>query len=426
MGFSYSGKLFGGTGSGGVSVSGGVNTQVAYFTGASSLSSDSGLTYDAATDTLTTGSVNTTFGMQIFSATGTVTFYNGIGTPDVGLARSSAGVLKVTDGGTGAGGLVTDRVTPSDVFVGARVVLAGFEAASTGTAWRSLGVGFGNNADAAFLANAYLFSSTGSIAADGFLTAPAAATLQLGAANSATPVAQTLQAQGGSGTNIAGANLTIQSGAGTGSATGSLLEFKTPTEGGSGSTAQTMTTRLSIGSSIINIGAGNLLRVDQANTAVDMGATVRPQSNDARDLGDSGTLLLWRSVGVTRATLGSKSKTLTDATPTAFATIPMADGVATGGKLIYRCVVTSGTSRQVVSGSINYAAVRDGASYVVDYDEVQQSTAVTTGTLTGSVTAAGASNLLTFSANFDTDLGTPTITFWYRFDSTDVLAITPL
>ena len=56
MGFSYSGKLFGGTGSGGVSVSGGVNTQVAYFTGASSLSSDAGLTYDAAGDKLALGS----------------------------------------------------------------------------------------------------------------------------------------------------------------------------------------------------------------------------------------------------------------------------------------------------------------------------------------------------------------------------------
>jgi hypothetical protein len=99
----------------------------------------------------------------------------------------------------------------------------------------------------------------------------------------------------------------------------------------------------------------------------------------------------------------------------------MADGVATGGKLIYRYVVTSGAARQVVSGSLNYAAVRNGATYAVDYDEVQQSTAVTTGTLTGAITAAGASDLLTFTATFDSSLDVAG-TLYLRFDSTDILS----
>lgn len=84
---------------------------------------------------------------------------------------------------------------------------------------------------------------------DLFLTRSAAATLQLGAADAASPVAQTLQAQGsrsGTDTNVAGANLTVQSGAGTGNAPPSSLIFKSYTAVASGTGAQTATTALTL------------------------------------------------------------------------------------------------------------------------------------------------------------------------------------
>lgn len=84
----------------------------------------------------------------------------------------------------------------------------------------------------------------------------AAATLQLGAANAASPVAQTLQAQGGSGTNIPGATLTIRPGAGTGSATGAALIVQTPTATGSGTTAQTQTERARFSESGFKLASG--------------------------------------------------------------------------------------------------------------------------------------------------------------------------
>lgn len=86
-------------------------------------------------------------------------------------------------------------------------------------------------------------------AADTMLSRSAAAVIQLGNANAASPVAQTLQAQGsrsGTDTNVAGANLTQQSGNGTGNATPSTLILRSPVAVASGTGAQTQTTGLTI------------------------------------------------------------------------------------------------------------------------------------------------------------------------------------
>ena len=82
----------------------------------------------------------------------------------------------------------------------------------------------------------------------------AAATLQQGDANAASPVAQTLQAQGsrsGTDTNVGGANYTIQSGTGTGTGTASTLIFRSPSVVASGTGAQTQLTGLTISSGVM-------------------------------------------------------------------------------------------------------------------------------------------------------------------------------
>ena len=71
------------------------------------------------------------------------------------------------------------------------------------------------------------------------LTRAAAATLQLGAANSGTPADQTIQAQGGLGADKVGAKLTIQPGTPTGAGTSAGLVIKSFTPAASSSTAQT-------------------------------------------------------------------------------------------------------------------------------------------------------------------------------------------
>lgn len=84
---------------------------------------------------------------------------------------------------------------------------------------------------------------------DLFLRRHAAATLNLGDTDAASPVSQTIRTQGsraGTDSNVGGGNLTIQSGAGTGTGTPSSLIFQTPIAVGSGNGAQTMTTGLTI------------------------------------------------------------------------------------------------------------------------------------------------------------------------------------
>ncbi len=324
------------------------------FNSSGSVAGDAGLTYDAGTDTLTTGRVLVGDG-----------------------SRAAPAVSFASHPGTG---MWFREVTGLDFSVNDSFAFGMFDG----------GFRFGTNLAV-------------------FATAPASDTFQHGNKPSTAPTAQTLiVGESGAGTDIPGANGVIQSGAGTGAGAGSTLEFRTPNAHGTDAVAQTYVSRLTL---------------SQATNAT-FKLSVYNDSNDTYQIGNDTNA--WRSLYLSRATLGSKSKTLTDATPTAFATIALADGGETGGKLIYRVVATDGgTARQVVSGSLNYSAVHVGATYAVDYDEVQQSTSVSSGTLTGAVTAAGASNLLTFSANFDTDLGTPVLTIYYRFDSTnaaDVIA----
>lgn len=87
-------------------------------------------------------------------------------------------------------------------------------------------------------------STTGFAADDVFLSRSAAAVLQIGAANAASPVNQSLRAQGsrgGTDTNVAGGSLTVYSGLGTGTATPSELIFQTGVVQASGTTQHTLT-----------------------------------------------------------------------------------------------------------------------------------------------------------------------------------------
>jgi hypothetical protein len=236
---------------------------------------------------------------------------------------------------------------------------------------------------------------------DTYLSRAAAATLQLGAAASATPVAQTLQAQGGSGTDIAGANLTIQSGAGTGSGAASTLTFKTPTVGGAGVGVQTQTTRLAL-----------------SGIYASFASVIVPSSDDGNPLGSSSAR--FTTGFFSRAILGSKSKALTDASATAFATFTIADGATYGGEVIYSVVSTQGTAKQRLDGRARFSATREGATYTVTVNEIgTQTLAAAAGTLTGAIEISGAAGVITLSANFNTSQTPDTFVGNFRFDSTD-------
>lgn len=136
--------------------------------------------------------------------------------------------------------------------------------------------GFTATSTAITAANSRDLSFTGTAAgrvmwnSDTFLSRSAAATLQLGAADAATPVAQTLRAQGsrsGTDSNVGGGNLTIQSGTGTGTGTASSLILRSPVTVASGTGAQTQTTGLTITSGIPYVPSYTVAGAPSAATA---------------------------------------------------------------------------------------------------------------------------------------------------------------
>jgi len=358
------------------------------------------------------------------------------GTPDIGLARASAGVLKVTDGSTGAG-----RILVGDGSAGAPSVAfasdpdSGLRLMADGTiAWPVAGIDRALLNGAQYqLRNDMWLGWSGNVSgdpSDTVLSRAAAAALQLGKPPNATPVANTLiVGESGAGTDIPGANGVIQSGAGTGSGAGSQLLFKTPTAGGSGAGAQTQTTRMTIGPSTIDIGVGNIVRVDQINTAVDITGVLRASANDARELGDIGNAILWKALGVSRATLGSKTKTFTNNTKTGFVTIAVPSSTVATGTIIYEIFVKDATNTQAISGELKFSAAANSSGTVTAATTADAYTPLnpcTSGTLTNAITQTTGTNTLTIEFQPNSSLTSTVREIHYRVNSPGTQTITPL
>lgn len=339
--------------------------------------------------------------------------------------------LAVNDTGLAGGGETAPTVDGTGVVTAGRVLAGDGTAAAPSVAWAGDTTdGFYKSADNYLrwtaagagrleIGTQISLTDSGAIqfcagsldsARDLSLRRAAAATLQLGAANSATPVGQTLQAQGsrgGTDTDVAGANLTIRSGAGTGVATGSSLIFQTPTATTTGSVAQTQVNRL-----VLSVGGNYITGV------------LYPSAADTYALGIVSSA--WTNLYLSRATLGSKSKAIVDATPTAVATFTIADGATYGGKLIYNIVSTQGTAKQRLDGEARFSATREGSTYTVTINEIgTQTLAAAAGTLTGAMQIAGTGGVVTISANFNTSQTPDTFVCNLRFDSPDAaLALT--
>lgn len=135
------------------------------------------------------------------------------GAPNAGLANSSSGIVRVTDGSTGTGGLLIGT------------------SANTG------------------LAGALTISAS--------ILRGGAATFSLGAADAAAPVAQTLSVQNvvAGTTDTAGANWTFAGSRGTGTGNGGAILFQTAPAGSTGSSQNALATALSI-TSAANVGVG--------------------------------------------------------------------------------------------------------------------------------------------------------------------------
>ena len=194
-----------------VAPTGCVSSSVPFFGASVTLGCDAGITYDAATDTLTSGRVLVGDGT---AAQPSVAFSAAAGS---GFWLRSAGIPEIMwSFNGGAGGKLSNA--------------------------------------AVFLPNVGAFGWTATqdpnATQDTFLTRGAAATLQLGAADvNGSPVAQTLKVQSAiTGTNLAPAAWTLQGSLGTGNATPGAINITSGRRSAtSGTTAQTAIVRHGIG-----------------------------------------------------------------------------------------------------------------------------------------------------------------------------------
>jgi len=295
MPITFGGGIFGG--GGGVSGSG-ASGRLALWSGAGTLTSDAGLTYSGtgatarlAVTSLQVDAASSTYlradpilgDLGVYAAGTNIPqfiirpsvdghrFRSGYalgwasGDPtatisDVSLSRISAGVLAV---GTGAAG------SYAGTLKAANIICSPESSTTPALHYGNVYVGFGFDSilgspyirngttiDLVFFSDGLRTSSDRAVmwtsgvanisAPDTFLSRRAAATLQLGAADSATPVAQTIAFQGATGENIAGQDATIQGSLGTGTAASGKLVFKVGTPTTTGSTQHTANTVLTL------------------------------------------------------------------------------------------------------------------------------------------------------------------------------------
>lgn len=182
---------------------------------------------------------NLVFSSQVNAGGYTAQLSMAAGSTLQGLGSTNGGLLLQGSATTGVG-----------LEVAGSTVIGRTSVSSTLWAINSAGSGQGTFMAASGGSLSWSSSSTSVLSStDTFISRGAAATIQLGTANAASPVAQTLRSQGsrpGTDSNVGGGNFTIQAAAGTGTGAISSLILQSPLVVASGTGVQTQTTGLTI------------------------------------------------------------------------------------------------------------------------------------------------------------------------------------
>lgn len=300
-------------------------------TGATSLTSN-GIIYGAGTSALAATSAGSQYNVLTAGAGGTPAF----GQVALGQSAAVSGQLGVANGGTGlasgtSGGIPyyssTNTLASSGALNAHGIVLGG-------------GAGAAPTATAALSNGQLLIGSTGADPVPASLTqgANAGVTISVGAGtltldtaqdiratasptfaglslsggsfgsstllagssdSTATPSGGTLRAANGSGSNITGSNLTVAAGNGTGTGGSGSILFQTAAAGSTGSTANTLSTRMAIASGG-NVGIGTTSPAGNLHVV----STVDPASVTVEGIGLVGANFIGKRA---RGTLGTRT-----------------------------------------------------------------------------------------------------------------------
>lgn len=186
-------------------------------------------------------------------ATATLQLGNADAASPVAQTLQAQGSRGATDTDTAGANLIIQSGSGTGSGTGSSITFKTPTATTTGTTQQTETTALSLSSLVVSIGSTYQFGWSGRAQ----FISPAAATVQVGGTNSATPTAQTFQTQGsrsGTDTDTAGANLTIVSGLGTGSATGSTLTLQTPKAGSTGTTAETAVNAFAASATAISIG----------------------------------------------------------------------------------------------------------------------------------------------------------------------------
>lgn len=186
---------------------------------------------------------------------------------------------------------------------------------------------------------------------DTFFTRESAAVIQMGA-DAASPIAQAFKSCDGSGSEKTGGMLTLAGGASTGSARGGDVLLKTSTIGAAASTLNGFTTR---------------------------------------------------------NYYSAMPKDLTEGAATVFASIAVAAGQYSGGKLIATVFASDGTDHQSITSELKFDAVNKAGTVTVTLTQVDSTTAASSGTLSVTYTAVANGNSYDLKANATSSLTQTTL-----------------
>lgn len=285
---------------------------------------------------------------------------NDYGTADVALYRSAAGILKVTDGSTGSGGIgisdaATNTVTDALIL---RHATSGTAAASFGT-----GLQFQGETDAGVMRD------MASIDAEWLAVADASPHGQLVFRNvfggSTSTMLTMLQQYGDTylgapgGVTIDGTSVTIGSAA-----------------------------------NVVNIGAAFGVRWTVPSTG-----HFTPAADNTYDIGTPSAKV--KDGYFSTSIQGTRTKTLTDTVATDFVTIAIPNNTSVGGTIEYTITYTSGGNQEIESGVLAFAGQNEAGTEAASVSAVGTALQLPAGTMTNVFAVTTGTDNMTISCDAD-------------------------
>lgn len=161
---------------------------------------------------------------------------------------------------------------------------------------------------------------------------------------------------------------------------------------------------------------GAYAKVTSANTVV-LGRTTDATVIGAT--GADGSNALLQVTGSTKFTgqyINAATKTLTESSDTAIVDIAVAAGTVATGEFIFGIEANDATDYQTLRGRARYAVVNKAGTLTVDLTVIEESKAVSAGTLTATCTATSGTNKITLNLNAVSSLTQTTLRALWRIE----------